>query len=94
MDQRRRRLPPSNDVHNPEPQYTVFVRLPFARGDFVDPPQVNWDTKNDHDLWDTISRTSTGQQVDCVYISAPAMSSTMSLMRNREFAVGLQCTVK
>jgi hypothetical protein len=23
-----------------EPTYTVFVRLPFPRGDFVDPPQV------------------------------------------------------
>ncbi len=24
-----------------EPHYTVFIRLPFARGDFVDPPPVS-----------------------------------------------------
>ena len=28
----------SNDIH-----YTVFVRLPFARNDFVDPPPVGQD---------------------------------------------------
>lgn len=27
----------SNDVH-----YTVFIRLPFPRGDFVDPPEVGY----------------------------------------------------
>lgn len=24
----------------PDPTYTVFIRLPFPRGDFVDPPPV------------------------------------------------------
>lgn len=28
-----------NDIH-----YTAFVRLPFPRGDFVDPPLVRCDT--------------------------------------------------
>ena len=29
--------------------------------------KVDWNTQNDHELWDTISRTSTGQQVvDCL----------------------------
>ena len=27
-----------------EPHYTVFIRLPFARGDFVDPPPVSRDS--------------------------------------------------
>jgi hypothetical protein len=29
--------PADSSVH-----YTCFIRLPFCRGDFVDPPQVSW----------------------------------------------------
>lgn len=25
-----------------EPKYTIYVRVPIPRGDFVDPPQVSW----------------------------------------------------
>jgi hypothetical protein len=38
-------------------RYTLIVRLPFPRGDFVDPPPVNWDTAKDRKLWKLISRT-------------------------------------
>ncbi|KAI2466742.1 hypothetical protein F4781DRAFT_338147 [Annulohypoxylon bovei var. microspora] len=41
-----------------EPAYTVFVRLPFPRGDFVDPPPANWDSTKDEELWSIISRLS------------------------------------
>ncbi|EEQ35184.1 Atg29p [Microsporum canis CBS 113480] len=37
------------------PKFTVFIRLPFPRGDFVDPPPVNWDVRNDRILWDVLS---------------------------------------
>ncbi|OIW31145.1 hypothetical protein CONLIGDRAFT_679875 [Coniochaeta ligniaria NRRL 30616] len=38
-----------------EPKYEIYVRLPFNRGDFVDPPPVDWnDTKSDA-LWNIIS---------------------------------------
>ncbi|KAI8957551.1 hypothetical protein F5Y11DRAFT_339222 [Daldinia sp. FL1419] len=40
----------------PEPTYTVFVRLPFPRGDFVDPPPTNWDSSKDEILWSIVSR--------------------------------------
>ncbi|KAI1654128.1 hypothetical protein F4813DRAFT_372510 [Daldinia decipiens] len=40
----------------PEPTYTVFVRLPFPRGDFVDPPPTNWDSTKDEVLWSIVSR--------------------------------------
>ncbi|KAH7057305.1 hypothetical protein B0J12DRAFT_409289 [Macrophomina phaseolina] len=40
--------------------YTVLVRLPFARGDFVDPAQVEWDATKDQALWKIISRPMTG----------------------------------
>ncbi|KAK7972915.1 Autophagy-related 29 [Apiospora saccharicola] len=42
----------------PEPTYTVFIRLPFARGDFVDPPPVNWDSSKDEALWNIISEVA------------------------------------
>ncbi|KAI1881805.1 hypothetical protein JX265_000631 [Neoarthrinium moseri] len=41
-----------------EPTYTVFIRLPFPRGDFADPPPVNWDSSKDEALWDIVSGVS------------------------------------
>ncbi|KAI0428232.1 hypothetical protein F5Y09DRAFT_343903 [Xylaria sp. FL1042] len=41
-----------------EPTYTVFIRLPFPRGDFVDPPPVNWEPSKDEALWSIISKLS------------------------------------
>ncbi|KAL6857773.1 hypothetical protein ACO1O0_005216 [Amphichorda felina] len=38
-----------------EPTYTVFVRVPIPRGDFVDPPPVNWDSSKDDALWKILS---------------------------------------
>lgn len=45
--------PVEADVH-----YTVLVRLPFARGEFVDPPPVEWNAGRDRELWDLLSRSS------------------------------------
>ncbi|KAL8413533.1 hypothetical protein RB594_004971 [Gaeumannomyces avenae] len=41
-----------------EPAYTLYIRLPFARGDFVDPPAVNWDSSKDERLWNILSGVS------------------------------------
>lgn len=38
--------------------YTVFVRLPFPRNDFQDPPLVDWDAAKDEELWKIISASS------------------------------------
>ncbi|CAM1506303.1 Fc.00g059440.m01.CDS01 [Cosmosporella sp. VM-42] len=38
-----------------EPTYTVFIRVPMPRGDFVDPPPVNWDSRKDEALWKILS---------------------------------------
>ena len=67
--------------------FTVFIRLPFPRGDFVDPPpascgprkfksdlqrlpltgnQVLWNAAKDQALWDILSRTPRGDDVDCI----------------------------
>ncbi|KAH7037246.1 uncharacterized protein B0I36DRAFT_313616 [Microdochium trichocladiopsis] len=43
---------------SPDPAFTVFIRLPFPRGDFVDPPPVNWDSSKDEALWNIVSRVS------------------------------------
>ncbi|KAF2090407.1 hypothetical protein K490DRAFT_71990 [Saccharata proteae CBS 121410] len=44
--------------------YTVLVRVPFARGDFVDPPQNEWDGTRDQALWKIISRSSRTSELD------------------------------
>lgn len=72
--------------------FTVFIRLPFPRGDFVDPPpvrssflwmlshvltdQVEWNAAKDQALWDVLSRPSKGDDIDC-------MSSLNSLSQSR-----------
>ncbi|KAI5467850.1 Arb2 domain-containing protein [Mariannaea sp. PMI_226] len=38
-----------------DPAYTVFIRVPMPRGDFVDPPQVKWDSNKDESLWRILS---------------------------------------
>ncbi|KAI1420824.1 hypothetical protein F5Y12DRAFT_787946 [Xylaria sp. FL1777] len=47
-----------------EPTYTVFIRLPFPRGDFVDPPPVNWEPSKDEALWSIVSKLSK-TEIDC-----------------------------
>ncbi|MCJ1468936.1 hypothetical protein MMC07_007566 [Pseudocyphellaria aurata] len=44
--------------------FTLFIRLPFPRGDFVDPPAVSWDSEKDRELWDELSRASKSREVD------------------------------
>ncbi|PLN78533.1 hypothetical protein BDW42DRAFT_195844 [Aspergillus taichungensis] len=46
------------------PKFTVFIRLPFPRGDFVDPPPVDWNAAKDQALWDVLSRPSKGDDID------------------------------
>ncbi|KAJ6446898.1 mitochondrial import receptor subunit or translocase domain-containing protein [Purpureocillium lavendulum] len=38
-----------------DPVYTVLIRVPIPRGDFVDPPPVHWDTTKDDALWKILS---------------------------------------
>jgi hypothetical protein len=44
-----------------ENRFTVFVRLPFNRGDFVDPAPVSWSAAKERALWDVISRQGQGK---------------------------------
>ncbi|KAJ9657130.1 hypothetical protein H2198_004488 [Neophaeococcomyces mojaviensis] len=47
-----------------EEHFTVFIRLPFARGDFVDPPPVAWSASKERELWEIISKSSKGHEID------------------------------
>ena len=50
-------------------EYTVIIRLPFARGDFEDPTSVPWNTSQDQQLWKQLSQTS-----NCSDLNWEAMS--------------------
>ncbi|KAF3768758.1 hypothetical protein M406DRAFT_337121 [Cryphonectria parasitica EP155] len=50
-----------------EPSYVVYIRLPFPRGDFVDPPPVHWDSSKDEALWKIISGVAK-TEIDCTPI--------------------------
>jgi hypothetical protein len=39
-------------------QYTCFIRLPFPRNGFEDPPPVEWDTVKDRALWKLVSKAA------------------------------------
>nr|KMM66225.1 hypothetical protein CPAG_02564 [Coccidioides posadasii RMSCC 3488] len=41
-----------------DPRFTVIVRLPFPRGDFVDPPPPDWTTAKDRVLWEVLLQPS------------------------------------
>lgn len=47
-----------------EDHFTVFIRLPFARGDFIDPPPVAWSTTKEQELWEVLSKSSKGHEID------------------------------
>ncbi|KAF2205112.1 hypothetical protein GQ43DRAFT_437341 [Delitschia confertaspora ATCC 74209] len=45
-------------------QFTTIIRLPFARGEFTDPIQVDWDATKDRALWKVISKSSKTSDVN------------------------------
>ncbi|MCJ1362014.1 hypothetical protein MMC16_001116 [Acarospora aff. strigata] len=49
-----------HDVH-----YTVFIRVPVPRGDFIDPQPVDWNVSKDRALWRYLSKRSKSGEVDC-----------------------------
>ncbi|KAK4649500.1 uncharacterized protein QC761_119480 [Podospora bellae-mahoneyi] len=41
-----------------EPKYLLYIRLPIKRGDFVDPPLMDWNEEKSNALWSIISDNS------------------------------------
>ncbi|KFY08540.1 hypothetical protein V492_06144 [Pseudogymnoascus sp. VKM F-4246] len=49
---------------DPEPLYTVIVRVPFPRDKFVDPQPVAWDASKDRSLWKILSKTPRNSEMN------------------------------
>ncbi|KAK5114645.1 hypothetical protein LTR62_002218 [Meristemomyces frigidus] len=49
---------PSPVIAKGKVHYTCFIRLPFPRGDFQDPPAIEWDASKDRALWKVISKST------------------------------------
>ena len=47
-----------------EDHFTVFIRLPFPRGSFVDPPTVDWSASKERELWEVLSKSTKGHEID------------------------------
>jgi Atg29 N-terminal domain len=52
-----------------ENHFTVFIRLPFERGNFVDPPPVSWSAAKERTLWNVISRQAKENDIDWTGLS-------------------------
>src|SRR5271170_4602251 len=52
-----------------ENHFTVFIRLPFERGNFVDPPPVSWSAAKERKLWNVISKQAKGNDIDWTGLS-------------------------
>ncbi|KAG0637568.1 hypothetical protein HOY80DRAFT_1050926 [Tuber brumale] len=59
---RRGQTPPM--LQQPEEKYIVYLRFPFARNGFVDPPQVDWDAGKERYLWKVLSRSNRNTDLD------------------------------
>jgi hypothetical protein len=51
-------------------QFTALIRLPFPRGNFVDPPQAQWDAEKDRQLWKVISKSSKTSDLNWVELAS------------------------
>ncbi|KAI9754522.1 MAG: Autophagy protein 29 [Lichina confinis] len=70
------RFPLSSGEQTERPRFTVFVRLPFPRGEFQDPPPVSWDAGKERMLWKVLSQASGDGELDwdelCVFNASEA----------------------
>ncbi|KAF2150115.1 hypothetical protein K461DRAFT_296497 [Myriangium duriaei CBS 260.36] len=74
------------------PHYTCLIRLPFPRGDFVDPPPVDWDATKDKALWKIISKAANSKDLDWpelsnrFEVSLPFLLQQAAWLYERHFA--------
>ena len=50
--------------HGSKVHYTAFVRLPFPRASFEEPPLVDWDAVKDKQLWKLISKAPNSNELN------------------------------
>ncbi|PNS15988.1 Autophagy-related protein 29 [Sphaceloma murrayae] len=76
----------------PKPHYTCLIRLPFPRGDFVDPAPVDWDGTKDAALWKLISKAANSKDLDWpelshrFQVSLPFLLQQAAWLYERHFA--------
>jgi hypothetical protein len=51
-------------------RFTALIRLHFPRGDFIDPPQAQWDAEKDRQLWKVISKSSKTSDLNWVELAS------------------------
>ncbi|TGO52079.1 hypothetical protein BCON_0148g00240 [Botryotinia convoluta] len=73
----------SNSDAESDPTYTVFVKLPFPRGDFVDPPAVEWDAGKDKALWKILLKAPKNSDVD---FTLPFLLQQVAWLYERQFS--------
>ncbi|KAF8444414.1 hypothetical protein BGX38DRAFT_706014 [Terfezia claveryi] len=64
-----------------EVKYVVYLKLPFSRGGFVDPPQVDWDGNKERVLWRILSRTTRNQGIDWNHLAQQFQVSRAFLLQ-------------
>ena len=60
------KAPPSSTSprRSKEVHYTCFIRLPFKRDGFEDPPPAEWDSTKDKALWKLVSKASSSTDMN------------------------------
>ncbi|CDF44005.1 hypothetical protein BofuT4P101000005001 [Botrytis cinerea T4] len=71
-----------------DPTYTVFVKLPFPRGGFIDPPAVEWDAGKDKALWKILLKAPKNSDVDSTKfeVTLPFLLQQVAWLYERQFS--------
>lgn len=89
-----RRGTPSAGATSDQPsdvRYTVYLRLPFPRNGFVDPPPVDWDASKERSLWKVISKHRNSELdwnllAEHFHVSAPFLLQQVAWLYERELS--------
>ncbi|EPS37444.1 hypothetical protein H072_8906 [Dactylellina haptotyla CBS 200.50] len=76
---------------SPDVRYTVYLRLPFPRNGFVDPPPVDWDASKERSLWKVISKHRNSELdwnllAEHYNVSAPFLLQQVAWLYERELS--------
>ncbi|KAK6341839.1 hypothetical protein TWF730_001327 [Orbilia blumenaviensis] len=77
----------ASDQQSSDVRYTVYLRLPFPRNGFVDPPPVDWDASKERSLWKVISKHR-NSELDSEHfnVSAPFLLQQVAWLYERELS--------
>lgn len=58
----------SEEANDPK-RMVVYLRFPFTRNGFQDPPSTDWDSSKEKALWEYLSKSSSEKEVDWEYLA-------------------------